>query len=79
MTACPFCGSNKLKFDGKTKRSGWENGGPVDAYTGSIRCNRCHARGPTVSIKYDARSFEARKAAYEDIEKLAFDAWNNRK
>ena len=38
---CPFCGGEKLKIDSKSRK---------DTEVYSVRCNKCHARGGTVSI-----------------------------
>lgn len=67
LKPCPFCGSNKLKLDKKIRRYKGR-----DAYTVSVRCNCCHARGGTVlnlSIPY---------AVKEDVEFIAFERWNRR-
>ena len=67
LKPCPFCGSNKLKLVKKRKRYKGHN-----AYTASVRCNCCHARGGTVlnlSIPY---------AVKEDVESIAFERWNRR-
>ena len=43
LMPCPFCGGTSLKVDTKTsyhQRLGYR-------YTASVRCNKCHARGPT--------------------------------
>ena len=47
---CPFCGGYKLKIDSKTK-SKCVHGRNIyyREYTISVRCNKCHSRGPTVS------------------------------
>ena len=49
---CPFCKSQKVKLDGKSVLTGF-NGldRRVERETYSMRCNVCHARGPTVSGK----------------------------
>lgn len=73
---CPFCGSTNLKIDSKRKSVSFKG----CHCSVSVRCMKCHARGPTVSIKmpygqYDERTIcaEAAKAEwntrYQEIEK----------
>ena len=67
LKPCPFCGSEKLKLV-KKRRIYRGN----KAYTASIRCNCCHARGGTVinlTIPY---------AVKEDVEATARKLWNER-
>lgn len=75
--ACPFCGSDKLTVDSK------KNGHPhrrksdsVLAYThtASIRCNKCHARGPTVSVSLAEHEY----GAVDMLKDKAFEAWEKR-
>lgn len=91
LNKCPFCGSEKLKIGTKvTDRRDYKG---EDTITASVRCNRCHARGPTVSYVFHSRlstsySFSETDRynrvqhninAKEEAEKLATDAWNNLK
>lgn len=47
LKPCPFCGGTKLKVERKSKSVGWTGlDVPVDNMTYSVRCNKCHARGP---------------------------------
>ena len=52
LKSCPFCGSNKLKIDKKSKLVG-RNGLDWNVYqqTYSVRCNVCHARGGAIGGK----------------------------
>lgn len=75
--ACPFCGGLKISFESKAgtehinlKTRRWEK-----RHTGSLRCNKCHARGPTVSARVPAGT----AAPLEQLEDMATEAWNNRK
>ena len=48
--SCPFCGGTKLSA--AHKKSGgfrYDNGVLKMLYVVTIRCNQCHARGPTLS------------------------------
>ena len=48
LKPCPFCGNNKLKIEYKSKLAGF-NGLDmrVESHVYSVRCNVCHARGPS--------------------------------
>lgn len=77
---CPFCGSNKLKFESKNNNRGMrlddKYAGYKSKHTGSIRCNKCHARGPTVSILVkDTIIGEINR---EKLISMAYSAWNDR-
>lgn len=81
------CGSEKLKLDCKTwNYRGMVHIAHVEHQTYSVRCNVCHARGPTVSgivfpvgfngeipkhMKKDVRT-------EEELEQGAKRAWNDR-
>ena len=67
LKPCPFCGSEKPKLE--KKRTVYKG---HKAYTASVRCNCCHARGGTVinlTIPY---------AVKEDVEATARRRWNRR-
>lgn len=64
---CPFCGSENVKL--LKKRTMYYG---HTAYTASIRCNRCHARGGTVI------NLTAPYAVKEDVEAIARERWNTR-
>ena len=53
LKPCPFCGSTKLKVDWKTSSSTkWnpETKRLDKLVVVTVRCNRCHTRGPTTSM-----------------------------
>ena len=67
---CPFCGSTSLKIDSKrTAVSPKECRCAV-----SVRCMKCHARGPVVSVKIPPGQFDERKI----YAKAAGNEWNTR-
>lgn len=75
---CPFCGGNKLKLDSKARKVGLQEmyDGYKAKYTCSVRCNICHARGPTCTILLKTKTFTTIDEQY--LSNLAFEAWNNR-
>ena len=88
---CPFCGFEKPKVTTKRKRIGhYEYGAPWYSATTSVRCGRCHARGPTItngqlpSIETmkltiaDMKRRNAIEAEYKANEQKAIDEWNRR-
>lgn len=79
LEKCPFCKGNKLKFDSKTGKDGYKHGIRFCRYTGSIRCNICHARGPTVSIEIESSRYANITYALDELMAKASDAWNTRK
>ena len=70
IKSCPFCKKNKTKVERKSGPGGFN-------VVLSVRCNVCHARGPTVSghIKRDAK-IDAEKL--EKLTEKAIELWNNR-
>jgi hypothetical protein len=79
LKPCPFCGSDKLKTDGTSgpthyyEKDGMKNWKIIVC---SVRCNKCHARGTTVSTAVDTT-----KNYYEELQQLrerASKAWNVR-
>jgi Lar family restriction alleviation protein len=74
---CPFCGSTKLKADSKKiNRPRYLTGDKwEDGHTGSMRCNRCHARGPTVTVWVPRHTLTG---IQERIKDAAIEAWNRR-
>jgi ssDNA-binding Zn-finger/Zn-ribbon topoisomerase 1 len=79
---CPFCGSNKVKVEGKTKKALSYEG--LEHRTYAVRCNKCHARGGTSSgyIRNALYSLTERgKELMErecEIRNRATEAWNRR-
>lgn len=85
LKPCPFCYSTKVKLEKKSAEAGY-NGLDmrVNCETYSVRCNVCHARGPTVSGKVilgdlpsgcDIPSWATDRAT---LERKAAEAWNRR-
>ena len=73
--SCPFCGKNKLKVDSrKGSSAGWEKNVHLFSYVVSVRCNCCHARGPSVSVKIP----DGATNAVTLCEEAAIKAWNER-
>jgi hypothetical protein len=82
LKPCPFCGSEKLKVEGKNKNALSYEGLEHRTYT--VRCNKCHSRGGTAS-GYIRDSFyhltERGKELMErecEIRSRAVEAWNRR-
>lgn len=73
---CPFCGSTKLKVDQKaSSNTKWnpETGRCDKLVVVTVRCNKCHTRGPTVSMYagwYDR--------PVQTLNNAAIEAWNRR-
>jgi Lar family restriction alleviation protein len=67
---CPFCGNTKLKVESK------HNGRTchVGTHSATVRCGKCHARGPTASCKVEKGLWSADKAT----EQKAIELWNRR-
>ena len=76
---CPFCKSNKLKVESRTtNRKTYINGEFYTKETFSIRCNACHARGPTTNCLYVRKySPEGENNINKAIEE-AWRLWNDR-
>ena len=49
LKPCPFCGNTKLKIVSKHHGHHYYEG----THSASVRCSKCHARGPTVSCKVE--------------------------
>lgn len=67
---CPFCGNTKLKVDSK-HNGHWSN---VGTHSATVRCSKCHARGPTASCKVSDSRWEADDATKQK----AIELWNAR-
>lgn len=49
--SCPFCNGRNLKIDQRRFRCvRYDDGERQDRYVVTVRCNKCHARGPTTSV-----------------------------
>ena len=70
MEHCPFCGSTNLKIDSKRTSASYKE----IRCAVSARCMKCHARGPTVSVKLAPGQYDERKIG----EAAAVEAWNKR-
>lgn len=76
LKPCPFCGGTKLKIDQKTSSSTkWnsEKGRLDKLVVVTVRCNKCHTRGPTTSTYagfYDS--------PIKMLEEKAIEVWNTR-
>ena len=86
LKSCPFCGSEKLKLDRKSKFAGC-NGLDmrVEQHTYSVRCNVCHARGGAVGGKVLFGSSIFGKdispswaTTDAELKEKAIEAWNTR-
>lgn len=83
---CPFCGSDRLKIESKSRLAGWTGiDARVEYITYSIRCNRCHARGGAVGGKVICSHLEVYQdkmpewaTTKEHLKDLAIRAWNRR-
>lgn len=75
---CPYCGSSKMKFERKKAKTTLSKRyeGYKYRYTGSIRCNICCGRGPTVGI--DVKGEGISRLELAELENMAYDAWNSR-
>ncbi|MBQ0099387.1 MAG: Lar family restriction alleviation protein [Firmicutes bacterium] len=78
MKPCPFCGSEKLKIDSKTKTGLDCNWNSVTIYSYSVRCNKCHARGPIYTNKKDRQCNEYIYKSKQEWIDEAIKLWNNR-
>ena len=75
LKPCPFCGGTKLKIDSKKGNNfRFVEGKKEEYHVVTVRCNKCHTRGPTVSIYTRVGQYNAAKI----MEYAAIEAWNRR-
>lgn len=71
ISPCPFCGNTKLKVDSKHHGTHYYTG----THSATVRCSKCHARGPTASCKVEkGRQYGADEATKQ----RAIELWNAR-
>lgn len=68
---CRFCGSSSVVVTSKHNGTTYYRG----THSASVRCNRCHARGPTASCKVRTDS-GYRYEATASTKELAIKYWN---
>lgn len=76
LLPCPFCGNTKLKIDQKTSSTTKWNSEKKRCdklIVVTVRCNKCHTRGPTTSM-YGGWMDNPKKT----LEEKAAEAWNTR-
>lgn len=76
LKPCPFCNGIKLKIDSK-KSSGFRyiDGKKEENHVVTVRCNKCHTRGPTVSVWLPSgHQYDSIKAMQKEV----IDVWNHR-
>lgn len=76
LKPCPFCGSTKLKIDQKSSsNTKWNNETHRcdKLVVVTVRCNKCHTRGPTTSM-YAGWYDRPTKTLAEE----AAEVWNRR-
>lgn len=82
LLPCPYCGGTALKIDSRSKEAGYcgYDDSRVDNVTYSVRCNKCHARGPSsggkVVVGLDAPPPWAHTR--KELEIGAVKKWNTR-
>lgn len=67
---CPFCGNTKLKVESKHHGYHYYEG----THSASVRCSKCHARGPTASCKVEKGKYHTD----EETNRRAIELWNER-
>lgn len=70
INPCPFCGNTKLKVESKHNGTHYYTG----AHSATVRCSKCHARGPTASCKVEKGKYHAD----EETKQRAIELWNAR-
>lgn len=68
LKPCPFCGNTKLKIESKHNGRIYYTG----THSASVRCSKCHARGPTASCKVEKGKYHTD----EMTDQRAADLWN---
>jgi hypothetical protein len=68
LKPCPFCRNTKLKIESKHHGTHYYTG----THSASVRCSKCHARGPTASCKVEKGKYHTDE---ETIQRAA-DLWN---
>lgn len=76
MIPCPFCHGRGLKIEIKSTDGPVRNGRIWYRHSASVRCNKCHARGPTVPTITEGRCLSG--DAEIEVKNQAIKAWNNR-
>lgn len=79
---CPFCGSNSVQLYGRKKWLGYNGlGDRLQRHKWSVRCNKCHARGPIASgkrFRYYREDMSAILKYDLDLKAEAIRKWNKR-
>ena len=70
INPCPFCGNTKLKVESKHNGTHYYTG----THSATVRCSKCHARGPTASCKVERGKYHAD----EETKQRAIELWNAR-
>lgn len=76
LKPCPFCGGTKLKIDQKkssTTKWNKETGRLEKLTVVTVRCNKCHTRGPTTSMYAGWYDYPTKV-----LEEKAIEVWNTR-
>lgn len=78
LHSCWFCGYDKLKYSTTKSNTRQYTEGAI-RITSRVRCPRCHARGPSVSVKQsiNERGFDKTAEKRVEAEMLAAKVWNN--
>lgn len=75
---CPFCGYNRVKVDcKKSSNFRYRDGIREDCYNITVRCNKCHARGPANTIWLDYSS-SRHTSPINILKNKALESWNTR-
>jgi hypothetical protein len=72
LKPCPFCGNTKLKIASKHHGHHYYEG----THSASVRCSKCHARGPTASCKVDTENRRYACGADDATKLKAAELWN---